>query len=83
MIEEYRNLLQILACHRVQGSAKKPHAIVVAFNCTVYGSVFDRIMYRPKNWRGEAGGDTKMDLNVSKQCNRFDGPLKSALLIIR
>jgi hypothetical protein len=67
----------LLSCHRVK------RGIVMAFNTTVKGSVFDQLMFRKDNWRGEKKGDFKMDLQVFKHCNKHDGPIKSGLLMIR
>jgi len=57
--------------------------IVAAFNTTVHGSVFDRMLFRSGNWNGEKGGDTSLQVEVQKYRTKYDSPIMSGLLMLR
>jgi hypothetical protein len=68
---------QMLACHRVT------KGIVMAFNSTLPGSLYEKLLYRPDNWHGQLSGNPLMEVFLYKHCGRHDGPIKSGLLQIR
>jgi len=52
-------------------------AIVVSFNTSIRGSVFDQLLFRPGNWNGEKG---EQQLRV--EVDKFESPLLRGLLLI-
>jgi len=57
-------------------------AIVVSFNTSIRGSVFDQLLFRPGNWNGEKG-EQQLRVDVDKLRSKFESPLLSGLLLIR
>ena len=82
---------EVRACHRMpdikfkQGGVEKlRRQMVLMLTANIKDSTYDRLLFRPGNWAGEAKGQLTMDLEISRLTARgSDSKSKAALLFVR